>query len=184
MDNWAAVSRPKNSLLGKADSDMIPISTTTTDGNATVLYSDRRSGEWSSYAQSGSDGLRSMKSSCPTLTPGVYRHFKGRLYEVVGVAPLVDSNDAFVVYRPLYGDQKLVIRSFNEFVEWVERDGRKQPRFQLCQESREPHRSVVGRLRERFVHVVRSKCLGRILRKPIRPTPQDQEQGHCGAPQV
>jgi len=66
-----------------------------------------------------------------TIQPGVYRHFKGACYEVIGVAPLVDSDVCFVVYRPLYGDRSLVLRRYSDFVSTVNRNGRKEPRFRL-----------------------------------------------------
>jgi hypothetical protein len=67
----------------------------------------------------------------PALQPGVYQHFKGGLYQVLGVARLVDSSDWFVVYRPLSGEQELVMRPFAEFAGSVTRDGREQARFQF-----------------------------------------------------
>ncbi len=72
----------------------------------------------------------------PTLQPGVYRHFKGGLYQVLGVAQRVDSPDWLVVYRPLYGDQELVARPFLEFTGRVVHEGREQPRFQFLHEAR------------------------------------------------
>lgn len=70
----------------------------------------------------------------PQIPLGVYQHFKGGLYEVIGVAKLVDSMDCFVVYRPLYGDRELVVRPYEDFMKIVFREGREQPRFQLVQE--------------------------------------------------
>jgi hypothetical protein len=70
----------------------------------------------------------------PTITPGTYRHFKGNNYEVLGVAQLVDIDDYFVVYRPLYGDRRgLVLRRYAEFTGTVDRDGRVQQRFVLVE---------------------------------------------------
>src|SRR3954454_14984614 len=66
----------------------------------------------------------------PKLEPGVYQHFKGNLYEVIGVARKVDTTECFVIYRPLYGDMQLVARPFDEFAGTVTRDGRPEPRFQ------------------------------------------------------
>lgn len=69
----------------------------------------------------------------PTIQTGVYQHFKGGLYEVVGVAKLVDSDAWYVVYRPLYGDRGLVMRPFDDFFSKVVRNGEEQPRFRLLQ---------------------------------------------------
>ncbi len=64
------------------------------------------------------------------LEPGVYRHFKGALYEVIGVARDSETEQPFVVYRPQYGERRLWIRPLAMFTEAVERDGRRQPRFE------------------------------------------------------
>jgi hypothetical protein len=82
----------------------------------------------------------------PTIESGIYRHFKGNLYEVIGVAPLVDSPDCFVVYRPLYGDQGLVLREYSEFTGTVLHEGREQPRFQKIQSPPRHQAGVTQRL--------------------------------------
>ena len=64
------------------------------------------------------------------LRPGRYRHFKGNLYEVIGVATHSETGESFVVYRPLNCDGGLFIRPLAMFVETVERDGKVQPRFE------------------------------------------------------
>jgi hypothetical protein len=105
----------------------------------------------------------------------VYRHFKGKKYEVIGVAPLVDSDELFVVYRPLYGDQKLVLRAFAEFTDMVTRDGRTQPRFVLVEpvKNSDSNRLAPGRW-ERFLDVLFRKWPGRLLRKHKSPEAGDQ----------
>lgn len=65
---------------------------------------------------------------------GIYRHFKGKLYEVVGCARYSeDIYQEFVVYRALYkGDfpqNQLWIRPKDMFLETIERDGRIFKRF-------------------------------------------------------
>lgn len=62
-------------------------------------------------------------------TPGRYRHFKGREYEVLGVAQHSESDEALVVYRPLYGSYRLMVRPQTMFLEKVARDGAFMPRF-------------------------------------------------------
>ncbi len=64
-----------------------------------------------------------------SLRLGRYRHFKGRDYEVLGVARHSETLEEFVVYRPLYGDRGLWVRPLRMFTETVERDGKRQPRF-------------------------------------------------------
>ncbi|WP_435016522.1 DUF1653 domain-containing protein [Tundrisphaera sp. TA3] len=67
------------------------------------------------------------------VQPGVYRHFKGKLYEVIGVAQKVDSDESFVIYRPLYGDMLLVARPLEEFSGTVKGEFGDELRFQLVE---------------------------------------------------
>lgn len=68
------------------------------------------------------------------LKPGRYRHFKGKDYEVIGVAKDSESSREFVVYRALYGERGLWIRPLEMFNEIVERDGRRMQRFEYVGE--------------------------------------------------
>lgn len=63
------------------------------------------------------------------IEPGVYRHFKGNYYEVIGTASLVDTETVLVIYRPLYGAGDLVAREFKEFTGRLVRDGVDHKRF-------------------------------------------------------
>jgi cyclomaltodextrinase / maltogenic alpha-amylase / neopullulanase len=65
-----------------------------------------------------------------TIKPGRYRHFKGNEYEVVGTAKDSETMEEVVVYRALYGDRGLWVRSARMFAESVTRDGRTVPRFE------------------------------------------------------
>lgn len=62
---------------------------------------------------------------------GIYRHYKGELYEVVGLARHSETEEPLVVYRALYGDFGLWVRPAAMFDESVNADGRAQPRFAL-----------------------------------------------------
>jgi hypothetical protein len=66
--------------------------------------------------------------------PGVYRHYKGKHYEVIETALHVETLQAFVVYRSLYGEGNLWIRARSEFLGKVEVDGVKQPRFEAVED--------------------------------------------------
>lgn len=63
------------------------------------------------------------------LKPGIYRHFKGNLYELVGIAKHSETLEPMVVYRALYGEGGLWVRPAHMWSEQVEQDGYKGPRF-------------------------------------------------------
>jgi hypothetical protein len=69
-------------------------------------------------------------SATSDVPPGRYRHFKGGLYEVLGVAKHSETEEEFVVYRPLYGDGGLWVRPGAMFLETVTVGGAAVPRFQ------------------------------------------------------
>lgn len=70
------------------------------------------------------------------LKLGLYRHFKGNYYEVLGVARHSETGEELVVYRPLYGERGLWVRPLAMFTEPVERDGKTMPRFTFAGEER------------------------------------------------
>lgn len=61
---------------------------------------------------------------------GIYRHFKGNIYQVIAVAK--DSSDLHdvVVYKSEDGS-KVWIRDMDEFLSEVTRDGKTMERFTL-----------------------------------------------------
>ena len=65
-----------------------------------------------------------------TIPPGRYRHFKGREYEVLGIARNSETEEAMVVYRALYGEGGLWVRPADMWNEIVERDGIRRRRFE------------------------------------------------------
>ena len=64
-----------------------------------------------------------------SIKPGRYRHFKGKEYEVLGVARHSETEEELVVYRALYGDFGLWVRPVSMWNETVERDGKTLRRF-------------------------------------------------------
>ena len=64
-----------------------------------------------------------------SIKPGRYRHFKGKEYEVLGVARHSETEEELVVYRALYGDFGLLVRPARMWNETVERDGKTFRRF-------------------------------------------------------
>jgi hypothetical protein len=69
------------------------------------------------------------------MEPGTYRHYKGNLYEVLGVARHSETEEALVVYRALYGAGGLWVRPLAMFEETVVLNGREVPRFAPAESS-------------------------------------------------
>lgn len=63
------------------------------------------------------------------ISPGKYRHFKGGIYEVLGLARHSETGESMVVYRALYGEGGLWVRPASMWSQTVERDGYHGPRF-------------------------------------------------------
>lgn len=61
--------------------------------------------------------------------PGLYRHYKGKDYEVIGTATHSETAERLVVYRPCYGARELWVRPLAMFMETVQVDGEHRPRF-------------------------------------------------------
>lgn len=61
------------------------------------------------------------------IKPGLYRHFKGGVYRVLGEGKHSESLDAFVVYEH---DGQIWVRPKAMFFDTVEREGKTMPRFE------------------------------------------------------
>lgn len=65
---------------------------------------------------------------------GKYRHYKGKLYEVIGTARDSETLQEMVVYKALYdsefGKHALWVRPKKMFLETVEWEGKTVPRFE------------------------------------------------------
>lgn len=64
------------------------------------------------------------------ITPGLYRHYKGKEYRVIDIATHSETREKLVVYRALYGDFDVWVRPLAMFDEEVEVDGQRMKRFQ------------------------------------------------------
>jgi len=65
---------------------------------------------------------------------GIYKHYKGNLYRVMGVARHTETGEEVVMYQSLYGDYGLWVRPLTMFQETVEFNGKITPRFAFLQE--------------------------------------------------
>lgn len=69
------------------------------------------------------------------LKLGKYQHYKGKFYEVIGIAKHSETLEEFVIYKALYnskefGKNVLWMRPKKMFLESVNVNGKKVPRFQ------------------------------------------------------
>ena len=65
------------------------------------------------------------------IKPGIWRHFKGHRYRVIGLARHSETEEPMVVYRALYGSGELWVRPAAMWLDRVERDGQIFQRFVL-----------------------------------------------------
>jgi len=63
------------------------------------------------------------------ITLGLYRHYKGNLYQVIGIARHSETLELCVVYQALYGEYGLWVRPFAMFTEEVVVNNCRMPRF-------------------------------------------------------
>jgi hypothetical protein len=67
------------------------------------------------------------------IKQGIYKHFKGKKYHILGVAHHSEDGSTLVVYRPMYGDRDLWVRPVDMFLETVEINGQHVPRFEFLE---------------------------------------------------
>ncbi len=69
----------------------------------------------------------------PQMKLGLYRHYKGTLYRVLGVGCHSETQEWLVAYsrvEPKKGNPDIWLRPYDMFVETVAVDGQTIPRFQ------------------------------------------------------
>lgn len=60
---------------------------------------------------------------------GIYKHFKGNMYEVIGIAKHSETLEEMVVYKALYGEGGMWVRPLSMWDEEVCHNGEKVKRF-------------------------------------------------------
>lgn len=63
------------------------------------------------------------------LQAGLYKHYKGFLYQVLSVARHSETCEPLVVYQALYGSYGVWVRPLEMFLDTLEHDGKKVKRF-------------------------------------------------------
>ncbi len=66
----------------------------------------------------------------PIAEPGIYRHYKGKYYMVIGNAVHTETQEPVVVYQALYGTKELWVRPARMWNEIVDVKGKRMRRFE------------------------------------------------------
>jgi hypothetical protein len=70
-----------------------------------------------------------------SIAKGIYKHYKGNLYQVIEVATHSETREELVVYRTLYGDYSMWVRPLSMFQDLVSFEGEQVPRFRFVEPS-------------------------------------------------
>lgn len=68
-----------------------------------------------------------------SLKLGLYEHYKGNRYQVLGVAIHSETLEELVIYKALYGEYLTWVRPLKMFLEDVEYNCKKQHRFKYIE---------------------------------------------------
>lgn len=69
------------------------------------------------------------------VPPGIYRHFKGHVYRVIGTAKHSETLEEHIVYVSTTDPEDMWVRPANMFLDIVERGGQKFHRFERLEGS-------------------------------------------------
>jgi hypothetical protein len=71
------------------------------------------------------------------IKPGKYQHYKGKHYEVIGIAKHSETLEEMVIYKALYQNEmgNVWIRPLKMFLENVVVEGKEIPRFKYIDTS-------------------------------------------------
>jgi len=66
---------------------------------------------------------------------GLYKHYKGSLYQVIALARHEQTYKPLVIYQALYGDYRIWARDLDVFTEEITLEGHQKPRFEFVEEN-------------------------------------------------
>lgn len=69
-----------------------------------------------------------------SISPGIYRHFKGNEYRVLGSATHSETREELIVYQALYGEFGMWLRPASMFSETITRDNTTFKRFEFVRD--------------------------------------------------
>lgn len=84
--------------------------------------------------------VRQLLAEKPMIKAGIWKHWKGGQYEVFTQAINRDTGKIIVMYRKQYGDEGDRVwewKPLEEFVEQIDKDGYKGPRYWLIMSNQE-----------------------------------------------
>ena len=95
---------------------------------------------------------------------GTYRHYKGNLYEVIGIAKHSETLEDMVVYKALYGERGTWVRPLSMWENPIDVDGKAVKRFEYINDNSENDRQHELHEALRSINSTIGKCEKAILK--------------------
>jgi len=99
-----------------------------------------------------------MPINAPPIPLGVYRHYKGNQYEVIGFTKHSETLEGMVIYKALYGEGGTWVRPFSMWENLIEVDGKTVKRFEYVGANEQPDNQQDLREALRAIESTLSKC--------------------------